>query len=655
RRLTILSTVILAAMLGMVGLGYHSIRMWEKGLHGARLGEFTQAGEQIRRDVTRKLSEFIAREQSRPHTDYQYYHVPENIAPNQQMTVLTSPLRFNMSNGLAYGYFQIDSSGNITTPYLNPAREHPAGDEATALAQEAAEYTMQLRKQLLPLVKISSRQIAVPAPAQAQQAETGRPAAAPPAVISYDKATNVTTSRVSRAHELKIENLLAEEDRQAQTFQQQKARVSINIASNKPYQPADETQQQASPASIQAEMAPAAPAPADTSHMNEDMADSATLTQSGDDMVDITIESFVPVIVEDESAGPIFRGQVYLVRHVRIGDRSILQGFRFDEQKLLEEIQDSARIIPDDMVFEMQPWSESGVQYTTSLSFGSSGELLFGLRDRDAGRLSGQIASLRHWYFGTVAIVFAATGLGLASVWRNVRAQAVLAAKKDDFISAVSHELRTPLTSIRMQSEMLERNWIKSQEKTGEYYRSMRQESERLSRLIENVLDFARIQRGRKKYNFMAGDLNKCIGDVIEMMRPYAAQKGFTIHADLGGTEPVTFDRDSVIQIVVNLLDNAIKYSRESSEKTIYVRTRPERRYTVIEVEDRGPGVPYSERKKIFEQFYRVAAESTREVPGTGLGLALVKKFVEAHHGFIEVVPAQPAGALFRVGLPASS
>ena len=256
-------------------------------------------------------------------------------------------------------------------------------------------------------------------------------------------------------------------------------------------------------------------------------------------------------------------------------------------------------------------------------------------------------------YFGIISVVFLAVTLALGSLWLSTRVQLKLAQKKDDFISAVSHELRTPLTSIRMYSEMLEKDWVKSKDKLAEYYGSMRQESERLSRLIENVLDFSRIQKGRKKYAFSVGDINRCVADVVEMIRPYAAQNGFSIKTELGQLGQKTFDRDAVTQIVVNLLDNAIKYARNADDKTITVRTRNDSRYILLEVEDHGHGVPHRLRHKVFEQFYRTGSEATRETTGTGLGLALVKRFAQAHEGFVEIITAKPSGAIFRVALAA--
>jgi signal transduction histidine kinase len=378
------------------------------------------------------------------------------------------------------------------------------------------------------------------------------------------------------------------------------------------------------------------------------------------DIVEGRIEPFVPIVVGGEQAkDSIFGGQVFLVRRVEIENRRFWQGFKLNEKRLLEEVRDSARrFVREGMGFEIlspaQRGKASNVSYAAILDFGF-GELRLNLREDDPQWAARQIVQLRNWYLSIVAIVFVAAGLGLVSLWRYAHAQVRLVQKKDDFISAVSHELRTPLTSIRMYSEMLEKNWVKSQDKVAEYYRSMRQESERLSRLIENVLDFSRIQRGRKKYAFSAGDLYACVAGVVEMMRPYAEQNGFAVRTEFEQLEHAAFDGDAVKQIVVNLLDNAVKYARDARDKTITVRTKADEQFVFIEVEDHGPGVPHRQRKRIFEEFYRIGSEDTRETAGTGLGLALVKKFAEAHNGFVEILSARPAGAIFRVGLAVHS
>jgi len=378
-----------------------------------------------------------------------------------------------------------------------------------------------------------------------------------------------------------------------------------------------------------------------------------TPVDSAADLVQIRIEPFVPLMVADAgNPGAIFGGDIFMLRHVQIEDRHFLQGFQLNDRKLLEEVAASARqFMREGMDFELDHAAdEQAVAYTAVLDFGF-GNLGLYLREIDPGWIHRQISQMRNWYFGILSLVFVVVMLGVASLWRNVHAQLKLARQKDDFISAVSHELRTPLTSIRMYTEMLEKNWVKNDDKRQEYYSNMRQESERLSRLIENVLDFSRIQRGKKKYNFQLGDLNACLGSIVDMLSPYAAQHGFTLVKEFAARESVPFDRDAVMQIAINLIDNAVKYARGAEDKTIIVRTLLQGRYVLIEVEDHGPGVPHNQRQKIFEEFYRIGEESRRETTGTGLGLALVKKFAQAHRGFVEITTAKPTGAIFRVAL----
>ncbi|MCH8119972.1 MAG: hypothetical protein IIC00_09620, partial [Planctomycetes bacterium] len=151
RRLTILSLIILVALCGLVWLGYHSIRIQAQGLEGARLGEFAEVAEQIRQDVKRKLDEFIEREQSRPYTDYLYYHVPENVVSGQQqMPILRSPLAGRLEHGLAYGNFQIEPGGNITTP--NDDIEQGGRGLNDELYAEALSNRINIKNNLLPVL-----------------------------------------------------------------------------------------------------------------------------------------------------------------------------------------------------------------------------------------------------------------------------------------------------------------------------------------------------------------------------------------------------------------------------------------------------------------------------------------------------------------------
>ncbi len=689
RRLVILSLVIVAAVCGLGGLGYHAVAKWAQGLEGARLGEFAEVAEQIRQDVRRKLDEFMEAEQQRKYTDYLYYYVPENVAQTQQqqLPLLRSPLGNQLSNSFAYGYFQIEGDGSIVTPYY-PGKLPQMG-QGSALADEVQRQRKNIEGNLMPSITRQSGVLRVPDQQMTQQAESARAQMASLQDNQILENNAPVKGKGARSKAYPIESL-NKEAQPSQVIEQQRAFVNYNQVQTNPPPPQPPTQTQTGPAqqaapkpmqrgqeAQQFDMArertqtTAAPLPEDQRERSTASDIQADLQQAKDlsEMVQIRIEPFVPLVVP--GANPetsIFGGQVFLLRHVQIEDRHLLQGFQLDERRLVAEVEESAgRFMRDGMAFELPQATKANGDtvdtdeksaYTAILDFGF-GDLALSLKELDPAWITKRSGEL-HWiYFGILATVVAAVALALTSLWHNVRAQVVLARKKDDFISAVSHELRTPLTSIRMYSEMLEKNWVKSQDKLGEYYRNMRQESERLSRLVENVLDFARLQKGRKRYAFRLGNLNDCVAEVVEMMRPYAEQRGFTIRTDFESLGQTPFDKDAVTQIVVNLIDNAVKYAACATDKTIAVHTRQGIDFTIIEVEDRGPGIPHRQRRRVFEEFYRFEGRVTGkadgqpqpQTTGTGLGLTLVKRFAEAHGGYVEIDSAQPTGAIFRVAL----
>jgi signal transduction histidine kinase len=657
--------IILAALCGLVWLGYRSIQIRAKGLEGVRLGEFAAVAEQIRQDVKHKLDQFIQAEQSRPYTDYLYYYVPENVvSAQQQLPLLRSPLAGRLDHGLAYGNFQIEPDGNITTP--NDDVKQGGLDVDKGLYDAVVSNGFNIRNNLLPLLSGM-----IPGSNNTSYyRETGAsPATKMKVADRIELPTNEDLKKKSEESKgargrsgkaLAIESL-QKQAQETQVVPQRRSVVEQNIISNLPSRagraPASKENQADIQFRDQAEQS-------QTQAPRLDFGRQLSEQERQNEMVQVRIGPFETIVTGgDNVEESIFGGQVFLVRNVQIENRNFWQGFQLNENKLIEEVKDSAsKFVREGMSCEVSQTKttdaanaaiENGdIAYTAVLDF-IFGDLVLNLKETNPDWISKQINHLRNWYLSIIAVVLLAVTLGLAGLWRSARAQIKLAEKKDDFISAVSHELRTPLTSIRMYSEMLEKNWVKSEDKLTEYYKNMRAESERLSRLIENVLDFSRIQRGRKKYHFKIGDINKCIADVVKMMRPYAFQRGFSIKTDLGRDGKIAFDSDAVTQIVVNLIDNAIKYAHNAEDKTITVRTITDKQYILIEVEDHGPGVPHQQRKKIFEQFYRSEAEATRDTTGTGLGLALVKKFAQAHKGFVEIVGAKPTGAIFRVALDA--
>jgi signal transduction histidine kinase len=269
-------------------------------------------------------------------------------------------------------------------------------------------------------------------------------------------------------------------------------------------------------------------------------------------------------------------------------------------------------------------------------------------RDRSIEEEVRRLAIAKTALIGFIDLMLLA-GLGL--VWTNVRRELRLSRLKSDFVANVSHELKTPLALIRLYAETLELRRVPSEERKGEYYRVIGKESRRLTQLINNILDFSRIEAGRREYRTVPSDIGAVVRDVVESYRFAIEKLGFSLELSLGDElPPLELDPEAISQAVINLLNNAIKYSSE--EKSIKVSVRRELDRVLLSVSDRGIGIPRSEHRRIFEKFYRVETSLVHTTKGSGLGLALVQHITEAHGGRVELTSAPGEGSTFTLSLP---
>jgi signal transduction histidine kinase len=250
-------------------------------------------------------------------------------------------------------------------------------------------------------------------------------------------------------------------------------------------------------------------------------------------------------------------------------------------------------------------------------------------------------------------LLLAVIAAGLVATYRLVRRESEIARLKSDFVANVSHDLKTPLSLIRMFAETLEMDRVPDEQRRREYYAVLTRESERLSRLIDNVLDFSRIESGRQRYEIVPGSVEPVIHEVLESFRHPLQQQGFTLDLSIAPDLPdVPLDAEAMKQALANLLDNAMKYSAE--RRRIAVSARGEGDGVAVEVADEGVGIPVSERERIFEKFYRIGQSETQGRRGSGVGLALVKHIVEAHGGRVTVDARAGGGSRFTLHLPNS-
>ncbi|MCA1664320.1 MAG: HAMP domain-containing histidine kinase [Myxococcales bacterium] len=267
----------------------------------------------------------------------------------------------------------------------------------------------------------------------------------------------------------------------------------------------------------------------------------------------------------------------------------------------------------------------------------------------DAARMISEERGRRRSEFLLIAMMLVTILAGIAflfyATWKEQRANQL----KSDFISNVSHELKTPLSLIRMFGELLAMGKLKSPEKGKEYAEIITREAERLSRLIDNVLDFARMERGPVAYEFLPGRIDEVVERSLDVYRHRVEREGFRLTTKIDSDLPETMlDENAMTLLLLNLLENAVKYGR--GEIAVYL-TRQGNRLRLV-VGDQGPGIPAEEHRRIFERFYRTRQARGTNVRGSGIGLSLVKHIAEAHGGTVTVDSEPGRCAAFIVAIP---
>jgi len=222
---------------------------------------------------------------------------------------------------------------------------------------------------------------------------------------------------------------------------------------------------------------------------------------------------------------------------------------------------------------------------------------------------------------------------------------------KSYFISSVSHDMKTPLTSIKMFAELLQSSSEIQSEKSKEYLEIIDGESSRLSRLIDNVLDFSKIEKGIKQYRFESIDLNEVVLNTLKLMQFQFKLHQFKVESKLFEDELIIYaDKDAVEEVLINLISNSLKYSRE--RKIIRISTNDQNGFIALCIEDEGIGIDKNDLDNIFNPFFRIASKESHGSGGAGLGLSIIKHIMEAHNGKIEVYSEQGVGSRFTMLFP---
>jgi signal transduction histidine kinase len=241
---------------------------------------------------------------------------------------------------------------------------------------------------------------------------------------------------------------------------------------------------------------------------------------------------------------------------------------------------------------------------------------------------------------------------GLVAIYKSAQAVLDLSERRSRFVSAVTHELKTPLTNIRMYIEMLDQGIAATPEREQEYFGILASESARLSGLINNVLELSRLEKQTRRFDLRQGDLRDVLDEVQAVMGESLAREGFELTVTSGDIPVCTYDREVLVQVLINLMENSIKFGRHLPEKRIIITAGAGEGGVTLKVSDTGPGIPKRALKRVFDDFYRVDNDLNRTTGGTGIGLALVKKFVVAMGGRVKVENNDGTGCTVRIMLP---
>ena len=664
--------------------------------------------EELSERINRALAQLVDKEEARSFTDYAFL----NIAGEPSASFIQrSPLSaFPVVPGIPglVGYFQIDTNGIFSTPLVpksgNPAGTYgiSAGELKQRQAQQDAIRQILHRNRLVQNNKPTAISPSAPGGAQpGKQKISGRfsvskdedsssrlvtdgaitssieLAEEAPGQAAFDRLNTPSAKQVQEKKQKIVSKLGRVEDLKL-GYRYQKSEESDIEQRTAGKKTAIETEKKlakkkarkersALPAVSTGMLDKSGPASAPEPYIieAETVAEAATL-----DNENIRIHTFESEIDPLEFA-LLDSGHFVLFRKVWRDGKRYIQGLLLDQNiflnKLIESsfqstaLSDMSKLIVayQDNVFTAYGNSatrdylssanelQGEVLYQTQLPDPfSEMELIFSVTRLPAGPGAALIA----WLALILAIVLFG---GFFLMYRLGSKQIELADQQQDFVSAVSHELKTPLTSIRMYGEMLREGWA-AEDKKQEYYEYIHDESERLSRLISNVLQLARLTRNDLQLELKQVPVTELLDSIHSRLASQVERAGFKLNLNSDNqadTAMVTVDTDSFIQIIINLVDNAIKFSARADQKTIDIECRVLRNARVqFSVRDYGPGVAQDQMKKIFKLFYRSGNELTRETVGTGIGLALVHQLVLAMGGTVDIVNREP-GVEFQVYL----
>ena len=589
--------LVVALLGGWFVSGWRAMQARQHEIREVPRGAAAERASELARDLQGELEAVVAREVMRPYFHYQ--NLMRDPKASADVNVAPSPLAEGPAEKFVRGYFQIDARGRTTTPTVNDAV--PALSEPVRLPENRAFRDL-VTRDLAP-------QLRPPATAAVRLAQTKPPATPAPAVRPVPTLPPAPAPPTATASAAPPSQNIPREFTPTQTLVVRPEVYAQNQGANQVYL------SQVGGRDLRSTPAPSALTPAPPP---------APIT--------ITISPLEWRTLPFAGApAPV------AVRQVQTPDGTLAQGFVIDRQAIASWLETRG----DGMTAELRSDESRGatvMPHWTVLVEPSASALARASADADA---AGRAFVVRFAAVGAIALLAATAVLFLIT-----RAEQ-LARERSQFAAAAAHELRTPLAGLQLYGDMLAEG-LGDPEKARDYARRVSEDAARLGRVVSNMLGFSQLERGDLHVEPRVGALGTAIREIAERARPAVDQAGATLEIDAVEDLVARFDRDALARIVGNLLDNAEKYGRGASNRTIRISTASRGDVVECRIEDRGPGV--AETIKLFRAFSRGTAGSEGPA-GLGLGLALSRSLARAMGGDLTYQPRAGGGATFVVGL----
>ena len=552
--------------------------------------------ERIFDEMERELTALVRREEDRPFEHYRSYYVSESSG-----TSIRSPLADPPEEPFILDYFLESPDGTLTSPRLDDGAQVTLALVQTLLASGFGGRWRQLGAE------------------KRQQQVPGTTLALSKTELSKENAAS--------------DSYLSELNRGAASRRDRASKLSQSVARNvMPYSEGEDQE-------------------AYRRELEMDGLDGLSQLKNWE-ALDVVLESLVGQRLDER--------HLVLYRSAVIDAATYRQGFVVDANRLVQwlamqvlagsELATRVEVMPAPSEETSYDNNNGGFRYRHQFAepFGSFASLITLAPLPEAGGVS--------FVYLLSALTLLMGTAGLVGIYRMVTVRLAYAERRQNFVSAVSHELKTPLTAIRMYAEMLRDGLVSDEEKRHQYYEVITNESERLTRLVNNVLELSKLERRDRSSSPVAGPLLPVLEEAREVVTPHAAGEGFAIRLDVAADLPdAIYDRDALLQVLFNLIDNAVKYSKSAQMREILLCASQKDDVVEISVSDRGPGVSEAHLKHVFEPFYRAEAELTRRSQGTGIGLALVRGLIESMGGSVRGENGADGGFVVRLTLPVAA